>query len=126
VHTAPYLSAFGVMAIILAARIIGFRMKFRVGINDGNNPELARAIRVFGNFTEWVPLGLILVIALEFIQAPIWYLHLTAGTLLLGRILHAIGLRSTAGPSPGRMIGMILTFTSYTLSSTGLLFFSIH
>jgi len=118
-HTAPYFTAFGLLTILHAYRIIRLRLKYKVGIGDGGVPELARMVRVFGNYVEYVPLGLILLIGLEFVQAPVWYMHICGITLLLGRILHALGISRTAGKSGERMTGMALTFLSILLSSIG-------
>ena len=124
-HTAPYFTAFGLLYIIHAARVISLRRRHKVGLGHGDIPDLERASRIFGNFSEWVPIGLILLIGLEIVQAPIWYLHLTGGTLLLGRILHSLGLMKSRGHSPGRFAGMILTMTSILLGAVGVSLFSL-
>jgi uncharacterized membrane protein YecN with MAPEG domain len=118
-HTAPYFTAFGLLTILHAYRIIRLRMQHKVGMGDGGIPELARMVRVFGNHAEYVPLGLVLLIGLEFVQAPVWYMHLCGTTLLVGRILHALGISRTSGKSRERMAGMMLTFFSIFLSSIG-------
>ena len=120
-HTAPYFAAFGLLTIFHSYRVIRLRKKFRIGIGTGNNEELARMIRVHGNHSEYVPLGLILIIALEFVQAPIWYLHLCGMALLIGRLLHAQAIAKSSGVSFGRVRGMQLTFLSLFLSSIGVL-----
>lgn len=125
-HTAPYFSGFGILAIVLSVRVIRLRRRHRVSMGDGGVAELGRRMRVFGNFAEYAPLGLILLIALEFVQSPVWYMHLAGGTLLLGRVLHAIGLEHPEQPHPGRISGMTLTFLSFALSSLGLLVFAMR
>lgn len=124
-HTAPYFAGFGFLTVYHAMRVVRLRWKHKVALGDGGVPELERMIRVFGNHSEYVPIGLILLVCLEFVQAPVWFLHLSGTTFLLGRILHAMGLSKTRGTSPGRIIGMILTLTSLLIASTGLLIFSI-
>lgn len=118
-HTAPYFTAFGLLTIFHSWRVIRLRRKHRVALGDGGVAELARMIRIFGNFTEYVPMGLVLLIALEIVQAPTWFMHLCGITLLLGRILHAMGLqRSDLQP---RVVGMYLTHTSLALASIGVM-----
>jgi uncharacterized membrane protein YecN with MAPEG domain len=124
-HTAPYFTALGLLTIYHAMRIIRLRRKYRVGIGDGGHDDLAQMMRVFGNHIEYAPLGLILLAGLEFVQAPVWYLHLAGGTLLMGRCLHAVGLSTTIGVSPARYWGMVTTFTSLGVSSIGMTLFSI-
>ena len=70
---------------------------------------LQRKVRAHGNFTEYVPLGLLLILALELMQGQSWLLWLLGGTLTLARIAHAYGVINTYGPSPGRAIGFFLT-----------------
>ena len=124
-HTAPYFAALGLLTIVHALRVILLRRKHKVGIGNGGVPELERMIRVFGNHAEFVPIGLILLIALEFVQAPVWYCHAVGLTLLLGRVLHAMGLSRTAGASAGRAGGTLLTLVSLLLSSVGIIIFSL-
>lgn len=123
-HTALYFTVFGLLTVFHAYRVIKLRKKYRVGIGDGGHPELTRMIRVHGNHIEFVPIGLILLIALEFVQSPVWYLHLCGMTLLAGRLLHAYGLSQTEGVSFGRLRGMQLTLLSLLLSSVGITLWS--
>lgn len=118
-HSAPYFTAFGLLAVLHAVRIIRLRIRLRISIGDGNNPELQRMIRVFGNFIEYVPLGLIMLIGLEIAQAPTWYIHFCGMTLLLGRLLHAVGLSHPGPAGRARVAGMVLTFTSLFVGSCG-------
>jgi uncharacterized protein len=124
-HTAPYFTAIGLLTILHAAVIIRLRRKHRVGLGDGGVPELEKAIRIFGNHIEYAPLGLILLIALEFVQAAPWYMHVVGTSLLLGRVLHAHGLRRSRGVSTGRAAGMLLTFASLGLASIGITVYSM-
>ncbi len=125
-HIAVYLAAFGLMAVFHASKVIQLRWKFRISIGDGGVEELTRAVRVFGNFTEYVPLALILLIGCELVQAPVWFLHLTGACLVLGRCLHAIGLSKPRGGRNPRIIGMMLTLVSLILGSVGVLLFSVY
>jgi uncharacterized membrane protein YecN with MAPEG domain len=51
---------------------------------------------------------------------PLWLLHAAGISLTLGRILHGIGLH-TGVLNAGRMLGMVLTWTSYLLLGGGLI-----
>ena len=125
-HVAVYLAAFGLMAVFHAIKVIQLRWKFRISIGDGGVEELTRAVRVFGNFTEYVPIGLILLIGCELVQSPVWYLHLTGGSVVLGRCLHAIGMSKPRGGRNPRIVGMMLTLISFVLGSLGVLLFSVY
>lgn len=123
-HTAPYFTAFGLLTVFHGLRVIRLRFKHRVSLGDGGVPELERLIRVFGNHSEYVPIGLLLLIALEFLQAPPLYMHLCGLCLLSGRISHAIGLARSGKRTKPRFFGMVLTFLSLLLSSIGIMVFS--
>lgn len=56
---------------------------------------LQRKVRAYGNFTEYVPLGLLFVITLELMHAPTWLLWLIGSALAVGRVAHAWGLIRT-------------------------------
>ena len=50
--TTLYAGILGVVLIALSFRVVQRRWRFKVGVGTGDNPELARAIRVHGNFIE--------------------------------------------------------------------------
>lgn len=108
--TTFYAGVLGLFYVALSFRVIGLRRKYKIGINHGQEKELARAIRVHGNFAEYVPLALFLILLLELNQTADWLLHIFGSMLFIGRILHALGLDKSAGTSIPRFIGMILTF----------------
>ena len=53
-------SLLGLIFIWLSARVIGARVKNEALIGDNGDTELIFAIRTHGNFTEYVPIFLIL------------------------------------------------------------------
>ena len=110
--TPYYAAALAVFYVLLAVLVIRQRFKNRVGLGDGQKPGLVTAIRVHGNFAEYVPLLLVLLLMLEIQQAPLWQLHFVGGLTVAGRILHAIGLNKTHGTSAPRFIGMVSTFVA--------------
>ena len=123
-HIAPYIAAFGFLTIFHAIQVIRLRWKHRVPLGSGGNLELERMIRVHGNHSEYVPMGLILLFALEYMEAPVLFIHLVGTTFLIGRIFHGIGLGRSPGPSKERVVGMIVSLTSLALGSLGVLIFS--
>lgn len=108
----PYAGLLGLVLLGLSFNVVRLRRKHQVGIGTGDVPELARGIRAHANFCEYVPLALILLFGLAAAgAAPIWALHALAGALVIGRILHAIGLSRTAGASAARVWGTLLTWS---------------
>lgn len=86
---------------------------------------LQRSVRAYGNFIEYVPIGLLFLVALELMQASSWLLWLLGGTLVVARIAHAWGVIRTYGPSPGRAIGFFGTWLVYIVGSLACLYYSV-
>ncbi|OBP15612.1 glutathione S-transferase [Rheinheimera sp. SA_1] len=112
-----YAAALAVMYVVLAGLVVRQRVKCRVGLGDGQQPALVKAVRIHGNFAEYVPLLLILLLILEIQGAALWQLHLIGGLTLAGRLSHAVGLSKTSGTSAPRMIGMLSTFVALLSSA---------
>jgi uncharacterized membrane protein YecN with MAPEG domain len=109
--TGVYAALIALLVVALAARIVRLRLQLRVGIGDGGQPVLARAIRAHGNLIEHAPLMLLLLLVAELSKAlPAAGLHATGGVIVLGRALHAFGLTRSAGTSPSRFLGTALTW----------------
>lgn len=120
IHITPLYAALLTLAYLwLSLRIPRLRMKFKVGIGDGNIPELARAVRVHANFAEYVPLALLMLFFTETAGASTWFVHALGIILIVARGLHAWGLSHSTGNSPQRFIGVMLTF--FVLLATALL-----
>lgn len=102
-------AAHALLGLLLGLNVIRLRWKHRVGIGDGGNREMVRAVRVHANFAEWTPLALLLLLAAELRSAPPDWVAGLGLALLLGRVGHAIGLSRGIGPSVGRSGGMTLT-----------------
>src|SRR5690606_12886383 len=96
--TALYAALAAILVIALAASVIARRYGVRVGLGDNGDHVLARRIRAHANAVEYLPLALILLLVLELLAiAPPW-LHAFGIALLLGRLLHALGLSRSSGP----------------------------
>ena len=120
--TAFYAALFGLLLIGLSARIPIWRRRLRVGLGTGGEEALARLIRVHGNFTEYVPTALLLLLLNELNNGPMVLLHVTGIILLVGRIIHAFGLTSSSGMSFGRFWGTALTWLVILVLSLQLLY----
>jgi len=108
--TPVYAIILTVMLILLSARVIKARWRHRVLFYDGGVSELTHAIRTHGNFIEYVPLCLFLMALGELNHALDWTLYGVGTILLLGRLLHALGVSKTILRL--RVYGMVLTFTA--------------
>ena len=108
--TAIYASLLAFLYIVLSYRVAQRRMRFQIGLGTGQNAELERAIRIHGNFGEYVPFALLLLAFLESGGGPAWAVHGAGAGLLIARVLHAFGLTQSSGRSPGRFSGVIATW----------------
>ena len=108
--TAVYASLLAILYIVLSYRVAQRRMRFQVGLGTGQNTELERAVRIHGNFAEYVPLALLLLAVFEAGGGPAWAVHVAGAGLLVARGLHALGLTQSSGRSPGRFSGVVATW----------------
>lgn len=98
------------LLVVLAAPVTLYRLRNRIGIGDGGDALLIRRIRVHANFIEYVPMGLLLLLLLELAGMSAGWLWGFGGLLLLGRLMHALGLSRSSGKSFGRFYGTALTW----------------
>lgn len=121
--TALWAGLLGLLSLALALRVIAVRRIAQIGFGDGANVALQQRIRVHGNFTEYVPIALVLMLVLELNSASAGVLNALGAALLVGRLLHAFGLSSSTGATFGRLAGTLLTFLVVLIAS-GLAVFS--
>jgi uncharacterized membrane protein YecN with MAPEG domain len=110
VITALYAGLLALWFVVLGTRVIDQRRRHKVGFGDGGNASLQRAIRGHANFSEYVPLALILLAILELSRFPPYVLHGLGATLLAARLLHGYALSFTRHFPFGRVWGAALTF----------------
>jgi len=110
--TALYAALLALLLIVLGLRVLGLRRRLRVGLGDGGQGTLQQAVRVHGNAVEWALPVLLLMLVAELNRASPLLLHAAGIALLVGRLLHAAGLGRSAGGSPGRVLGMVVTIAA--------------
>jgi uncharacterized protein len=74
-------------------------------IGDAGNPELLLKIRRHGNFIEWVPFVLALMILAEAQGTRGIWIHGAGILLLIGRLAHPFGLKIDNANHPLRYVG---------------------
>ena len=119
--TPIYLALLGLFFLPITMRVGLYRVSTKVLIGDGGDPEMIRRMRGQANFVETVPLAALLLVLMELSGASGTWLHALCAALLVGRILHYIGL-TEIGPGVGRSIGMIATMITYLAASGWLLY----
>lgn len=95
-------------------------------ISEAPEPGLLqRKVRAHSNFAEYVPHGLLFLIALELMQARYLTLWLLGSLLTIARLAHAYGVIAVYGPSVGRATGFFATWLVYIVGSLTCLYYSI-
>lgn len=107
--TGLYAALMALLIVFLAVRVVLFRRSAKVGLGDGNNPELLKCIRVHANAVEYVPLYLLLMLVLELNQTLPALIHVFGIVLVVARLFHAWGVSRHSGVTTGRALGAGLT-----------------
>ena len=97
-----------VIQVAMTAFVGLYRVKSGIQFLDGGNVTMTRRMRAHGNFTETVPIALLVMVLAEASGAPTALLWGGGAVLLLGRLLHAFTIVKY-GTAPGRAIGMAMT-----------------
>jgi uncharacterized protein len=122
--TSIYASLSVLLIVRLTLSVIKLRRKNRISVGDGGNEELHLAIRTHANAVEYIPIALLLLLMLELSGAPNILIHILGATLLIGRIIHAMGL--PAKNLPKRILGMQITISLLiTLAILNIVFFAL-
>ena len=128
IFTAPKVTLLyaGIMALAyfaLSVYVIRWRWKENRGLGFANDPSsgLFRAVRIHGNFMEFVPFTLLLIALDEMTNLKPVCVHWYGGALIVARILHFFAIRKTEGPSWQRVVAMFLTFALLTVLGVSLI-----
>lgn len=96
------------LTFLLAMNVVRNRFKSQ---GDSSDPAiLEKAIRAHGNNIEYVPSILIGLGLMAMAGASAQTIHILGGTLLVVRILHAVGIQQAKMPNPFGMVGNIGTW----------------
>ncbi len=107
---ALYAGLVAIVLLVLAANVSKFRRSLGVGLGDGGHKELQRAIRAHGNAVEWALPAIVLLLVAELTRASPLLLHVCGVAIVVGRVLHAVGLSGSSGYSFGRFAGTLATW----------------
>lgn len=115
--TGLYAAALAVLFLVLSARVIVYRRGNSISLGDAGDAVLLARIRAQGNFVEYAPFGVLLLLIAE-VQgtAPIW-LHLCGGLMLIGRVLHGVNFSFGIRNMMLRLGGMVLTLIALGLGA---------
>ena len=109
------------MLVGLAIFVINRRRTAGVGLGDGGNKALAKAVRAHGNFTEYAPFAIAAYVLLAISGVSAVFIHVLGTVFIVGRVAHAAGLSQHEGASVGRAIGVAATMIVLIAASLRLL-----
>lgn len=119
--TSLYAALLALLLALLSVLVIRQRLRAGVAIGLGKSEGLLRAARAHGNFVEYAPLVLLLMLLLELGGAGGVLLHALGAATLLGRVLHAAGISREPEQLRWRQAGMLLTFGPLLVAALALL-----
>jgi uncharacterized protein len=119
-----YAAILAFIFIFLSARVIVARRQFQIRIGAGGHHLLERRIRVQGNFSEYVPITVILLTFMELYGGAKWLIHVLCITLILGRCLHAYCVGRTDEDIRHRRAAMVMTLGALFTAATAVVFYS--
>ena len=117
-----YAALCGLLLIALSVQVVLARRRYRVSLGAGSEAGMEQAMRVQANFSEYVPLALVLLVLSELSGLPLPAVHAAGIGLVASRVLHAWGLSHSAGRSFGRFYGTAGTWLVVTALSLWLLY----
>jgi len=121
-----YAATFALMLVGLSLRVANTRREVRVALGDGGAKLLQRRIRAQGNFIEYVPMTLILLLFVEWQGWSRWLVHALCLVLLAARALHAYGVSQEPEDIRLRATGMATTAAILVICALLLIFNAIR
>ena len=119
----------GLNALLLFALAlnVGMRRGQQNALTPGatGDETLVRAIRAHGNFTEYAPFVMAILLILALLKAPLPLLHLIGLVFTLGRVFHAFGMMQPQHPNTLRFIGNLSTGLVLLVGAAACLYYAI-
>ena len=118
--TALYGGLNAIFNVVLANRVSTGRRSKRVSLGIGAEREMEILVRTHANNAEFMPIGVLMLLIAELMGGGSMWLHIAGGTLLVARVLHAIGLPRPA-PNVFRVTGTAATWGMIAATSVWVL-----
>jgi hypothetical protein len=116
VNTVLFAGIPGLMKVCLGLRVTLYRMRMSISLGDRDDETMLRRIRADANFSENVPMALILLMLIEMLHATSLAIFVLGIVLVIGRLLHWLGLSGNAEPF-NRVTGMVMTWGVIAVAS---------
>lgn len=112
-----YAGLLALLFLALSARVIRHRQTALISVGSKDDLVLLTKMRVQANWAEYAPIGIILLVMAELQGAPDWAVHVLGAMLLIGRVIHAVGMSRTPQRFTLRVMGMLLTLAMIALAA---------
>jgi uncharacterized protein len=123
--TPIYAAALTVVFLVLMMSVILMRVKTKTSLFHGDDLNSSERIRRHANFTETVPLALILLAMVEVTGGPSTLVHGVGVRLLAGRIIHPIGIVHDNAAAPMQIVGTVMTQATMLICAGYLVFVTV-
>lgn len=119
--TALYGGLLAIFFVFISTNVSRNRAKAKLFLDPGKPvpDHLHRAQRAQGNAAEYVPMGVVLLLALELSHGSWLWLHIFGGALLVARVSHAVGVLQKL--EPAQILGATLTWLTLLVQGIYLL-----
>lgn len=98
-----------IMSLWLGIRVSRLRIRHKILVGDGDDPLVRARMRAHSNFSEYMPVFLILVASIELAGGDRLWLWAAAALFILARLAHPFGMDKTK-PHPLRAAGATVTW----------------
>ena len=119
--TLVFAAIFGFLHVIFTLRVGNYRFKSKISLGDDGDRELLKRIRAHGNFTENVPIALLLILLNDLDGAEDNTLMLMGSILLISRLTHYLTIVTVKLPWILRPLSMLGTLGTIIAASVMLL-----
>jgi uncharacterized membrane protein YecN with MAPEG domain len=120
--TSFYTALSAIILIFLSIKIIQNRRASKIALGNQGDDFLHRKIRAHGNFIEYTPIFLIMLLLVEMAGLSKYFVHFFGIVFMVGRLTHAYGIMIAEVRAKNflfRQAGMFCTF--FCLSSLALI-----
>jgi hypothetical protein len=120
-------TALNALLLFALALNVGLRRGAQKQLQPGDTGDaiLTRAIRAHGNFAEYAPLVLLLLLGIALLGGPPAWLHALGGGFTAGRVCHAFGMMLEKHPNAVRFIGNLTTGLALLLGAAACLWLAL-
>ncbi len=102
--------------MLLSFRVIAERRGNQFAYGNNDSKRIEAKIRAHANWAEYVPITFLLMLMAELQGIGAVWLHLTGLVLLVGRVMHGVGMSFRPKDFRFHFYGMLLTVTAIPLA----------